>query len=164
MPAFLRQFSSAMGLSCLGIAVGTTPLSKPLRRAIHLITDSIGAEGRVILWPKVLSVHVCRIYCANPRPAMFPIQGAGQFIAKLCNKLIDGLPRLLGNPIGQLLQMLQTIDLKELESLESAVSTDSGSKLAGDDPEGRTFLQAQQKTLQRLQQVEQVFLRRLAET
>jgi hypothetical protein len=56
--------------------------------------------------------------------------------------------------------MLETIDLKELKSLEFVVSMDSGaSRLAGGDPEGRTLLRAQELTIQRLQEVEQVFLR-----
>ncbi|PYK25996.1 MAG: hypothetical protein DME59_08815 [Verrucomicrobia bacterium] len=85
--------------------------------------------------------------------------GAGHFMAELCGQLVNGLPRLLDNPIGQLREMLETIDLKELKNLGTAHPVASNTpQLIDIASNTEAFAQAQELTLQRLREVEQVFL------
>jgi tetratricopeptide (TPR) repeat protein len=95
----------------------------------------------------------------KPATLYLKISSAGHFMAQLCTRLVDGLPRLLGNPIGQLREMLETIDLKELEPIAAPVSAGSHSPQPLD---GRSnpdvFVRAQRAAIERLIQAEQVFL------
>jgi len=85
--------------------------------------------------------------------------GAGHFMAELCGQLVNGLPRLLDNPIGQLREMLETIDLQELKNLGTAHPVASNTpQLIDIASNTEAFAQAQELTLQRLREVEQVFL------
>ncbi len=87
--------------------------------------------------------------------------GAGNFVAKLCQKLVKGLPRLLENPIGQLREMLDTIDLRDLNDLAPAVSAVANMpQLPAPESTSQIFLRAQQLTRERLEYAEQVFLGR----
>src|SRR5437879_13804627 len=70
----------------------------------------------------------------------------------------NGLPWLLDNPIGQLREMLETIDLKELKNLGTAHPVASNTpQLIDIASNTEAFAQAQELTLQRLREVEQVF-------
>jgi len=61
----------------------------------------------------------------NRTASYVQIEGAGRFLARLSDELVDGFPRLLGNPIGQIREMLETIDLTELDSVACRESTGS---------------------------------------
>ena len=60
--------------------------------------------------------NVPKILCKSTA-SYVQIGGAGYFMARLYTQLVQGLPRLLDNPIGQVREMLQTIDLTELKSI-----------------------------------------------
>jgi tetratricopeptide (TPR) repeat protein len=91
------------------------------------------------------------------KPSAFyvPITGAGRFMARLCNHLVEGLPRLLSNPIGQLRELLDFIDLKELEAVKAKDA--SASQILDGSAEAQAFVRAKQSTLVRLQLAEQAF-------
>ena len=57
----------------------------------------------------------------KPAALCVNITGAGHFMAQLCAALVEGLPRLLDNPVAQLREMLETIDLTELEPVATPV-------------------------------------------
>jgi tetratricopeptide (TPR) repeat protein len=87
------------------------------------------------------------------------IQSAGRFMAQLCSRLVDGLPRLLGNPVGQLREMLETIDLSELNSLTPTPSSGSlTSDAMGSGSAQDVFVGAQKAALERLAQAEKLFI------
>lgn len=85
------------------------------------------------------------------------IGNAGQFMARLYSQLVQGLPRLLDNPIGQLREMLQTIDLTELKPVAPAASP-SGSTTVGASPGADVFVEKQKAAIERLARAEQIFL------
>lgn len=85
-----------------------------------------------------------------------PIGSAGQFLARLYSQLVQGLPRLLENPIGQLREMLQTIDLAELKPV-GAAGTHSGATNVG-SPGSDVFVEKQKAAIERLARAEQIFL------
>lgn len=95
----------------------------------------------------------------KPAALYVKIGSAGQFMAQLCTRLVEGLPRLLDNPIGQLREMLETIDLKELEPVAAPVLASSHGPQALD---GRSnpdvIFKAQKSAIERLAQAEQGFL------
>ena len=95
------------------------------------------------------------------KPSALYVQttGAGRFMAQLFSQLVkDGMPRLLGNPIAQLREMLESIDLKELRNLVTAQPVASKTPHLMDiASDTEAFVQAQELTLQRLREVEQVF-------
>jgi tetratricopeptide (TPR) repeat protein len=82
--------------------------------------------------------------------------GAGQFMAALSTRLVNGLPRLLDNPIAQLREMLETIDLTELKNLGKAPPVTS-KHLIDIGSSTEAFVEAQALTLQRLLEAEHVF-------
>jgi tetratricopeptide (TPR) repeat protein len=94
------------------------------------------------------------------KPAALYVQttGAGRFMAQLCKELVDGLPRLLSNPIGQLRELLDTIDLKELENFSPSVPVGSNMpQLPDSEANAETFVRAKQSMLQSLELAERVF-------
>ena len=95
----------------------------------------------------------------KPTALYVQIGSAGRFMAQLCTRLVEGLPRLLDNPIGQLREMLETIDLKELEPIAAPVSAGSHSPQLLDgrsDPD--IIVKAQKSAIERLAEAEQAFL------
>jgi tetratricopeptide (TPR) repeat protein len=83
-------------------------------------------------------------------------EGAGNFIANLCNQLIVGLPRLLDNPIGQLRELLDTVDLGELEQRKSTYDSKENMPLPFDNT-SQTFVQAKQIAVECLERAEKSF-------
>ena len=112
------------------------------READPLMKGSFGPRVADILRkPTALYVH---------------IRSAGHFMAQLYGQLVQGLPRLLDNPIGQLREMLQTIDLMELQSISTPVS--AGSTGPQPLPDTDAFVAAQKAAIERLLEAEQVFV------
>ncbi len=97
------------------------------------------------------------------KPAAYYVQiaGAGSFMAQLCTELVNGLPRLLDNPIGQLRDLLDMIDLKELEEVrpEGASDLNTPQLISGGDV-AKAFIEKKQSTIERLLEAENVFLGR----
>ena len=95
------------------------------------------------------------------KPAAYYVQttGAGPFMAKLCTRLVNGLPRLLENPIAQLRELLEAIDLKGLEDLAAMESSaEKPSLMAESRNAANSFVQAKESALDRLREAEKVFL------
>ena len=81
------------------------------------------------------------------------ISTAGHFMARLYSQLVQGLPRLLENPIGQLREMLQTIDLAELKPVTAATPSPNVGSSSAD-----VFVEKQKAAIERLARAEQMFL------
>lgn len=93
--------------------------------------------------------------------AAFYVQsaGAGNFMAQLCTGLVKGNPRLIDNPIAQLIELLDIIDLKELEEVKPPVSSAPGTpQLLQSANAATAVVQAKESTIERLKLAEQVFL------
>ncbi|PWT85368.1 MAG: hypothetical protein C5B58_03210 [Acidobacteria bacterium] len=84
--------------------------------------------------------------------------GAGRFMARLVRELVNGLPRLLDNPIAQVREMLETIDLGELKNLSSVEAKGSTTAPVNDiASNSEVFVQAQDLARQLLLGAEQDF-------
>ncbi len=121
---------------------------------------------------------------AKPSAFYVPISSAGSFMARLRLRLVQGLPRLLHNPVAQVREMLESIDLKELDKLDLAgesqadaakrdapagaplvldalevePATRTGSeRIAGGDVGSRTFRDRQQQVIRQLSEAESLF-------
>ncbi len=92
------------------------------------------------------------------KPTAFYVQikSAGHFMARLYSQLVEGPPRLLLNPIGQIRELLTTIDLKELRSIAAQASSNSDGPQPL--PNADSFVAAQGATIERLIQAERLFL------
>jgi tetratricopeptide (TPR) repeat protein len=80
--------------------------------------------------------------------------GAGQFMAQLFNNLVEGMPRLLGNPVAQARDMLQSIDFSEMGELE--IRHAEPTQLPRADA-AKQFQKQQMQTLERLARAESLF-------
>lgn len=108
--------------------------------------------------------RVADILC-KPAALYVNIKSAGNFMGRLHNGLVNGLPRLLYNPIGQVRELLQTFDLTELESVRPAVSAGSSDTHVIDtDPNLDVFVDAQRFTISKLRQSELAFFAPVIET
>jgi tetratricopeptide (TPR) repeat protein len=88
------------------------------------------------------------------------IDSAGRFMAELCTRLVNGLPRLLDNPIGQLREMLEIIDLAELEApKQPEASVAEPGRLPTSIAEQKTFQQIKQSVIISLKDAEVRFLK-----
>ena len=95
----------------------------------------------------------------KPATSYVQVPSAGGFMAQLCRELVEGLPRLIENPIGQLRELLDIIDLKELEEQKPPVSAASNvPQLLQSGSVAMAVVQAKQLTIERLKHAEQVFL------
>jgi tetratricopeptide (TPR) repeat protein len=98
------------------------------------------------------------------KPATFYVQtaGAGPFMAQLCNQLVEGLPRLISNPIAQITELLDAIDLKELDrSKPKETQTSKVLQFPEDTCPNEAFLKAKASTIQCLKDAEKLFLARV---
>jgi tetratricopeptide (TPR) repeat protein len=83
--------------------------------------------------------------------------GAGKFMALLFNRLVNGIPRLLDNPIVQLREMIETINLRELDSAPTTIPTDPQQPII-DSAEKDAFCKAFARTLRGLKSIENDFM------
>lgn len=114
--------------------------------------------------PLVPGAFGARVTDILRKPSALYVQtaGAGPFMARLCNRLVKGLPRLIDNPIAQLREMLETIDLNELKNLPTFRSNSSISAQLFPVPDStEVFVKARAFTLKRLLEAEQHFLRKV---
>ncbi|MCC7377148.1 MAG: SIR2 family protein [Verrucomicrobiales bacterium] len=95
----------------------------------------------------------------KPATHYVTIETAGSFMAKLCNGLVNGLPRLLSNPIGQLCDLLEAIDLKELDYKAKLQTSEAASLSVLTDPltPSQNFFSVKELTLKRLREAEHRF-------
>lgn len=92
----------------------------------------------------------------KPATQYVTIETAGSFMAQLCNGLVNGLPRLLSNPIGQLRELLEAIDLKELDhqAKPKTISEPSLPQLIDSGTSSQNFHLVKESALQRLKEAE----------
>jgi tetratricopeptide (TPR) repeat protein len=85
--------------------------------------------------------------------------GAGRFMARLLAKLVvNGLPRLLDNPIAQVREMLESIDLGELKNLSSDQARVSTTAQVIDATfNSEAFVLAKERARRQLLEAEQLF-------
>jgi|GEM_PF-1425257 len=99
----------------------------------------------------------------KPAAMYVQIASAGSFMAQLCGRLVEGLPRLIDNPIGQLRELLDTIDLEELEALRPTASGDPNApQLLQSGSAPTAMVQAKLSTIERLRMAEEIFLGKVA--
>jgi tetratricopeptide (TPR) repeat protein len=94
----------------------------------------------------------------KPTVRYVQVRSAATFMGRLYAELVEGLPRLLNNPIAQIREMLQTIDLSELETYASPGSSlpESPRPLA-EHPSPDVFAKAQKNTIVWLERAERSF-------
>jgi tetratricopeptide (TPR) repeat protein len=114
------------------------------READPLVAGAFGARV-----PEILQKHA---------PGYVQVASAGSFMVQLYSGLVEGNPRLIENPIGQLRELLDIIDLKELEEIKPPASSGSNApQLLQSGSAATAVVQKKQSTMELLKQAEQTF-------
>ena len=94
-------------------------------------------------------------------PGYVQVASAGSFMVQLYSGLVEGNPRLVENPIGQLRELLDIIDLKELEEINQPTSSAPNTpQVVQTGSAANAVVQKKQSTMELLRQAEETFLER----